>query len=195
MPDAKRPWQGAETRLRLKIFGRDTSDKMQPDAGYGWALHRLRRPILDEGEIAVPMSDLPDHIELTGAEYWTLREECGLSISEISEFHDVREDTIKKWGKFAPPGGAAAELIGLRMKIEVAARKALDVYMNALSQNPDIEGVDLYRFHTWAYPKSAPASEGLPHGAHNRLISKTADLLAANQVQVTIEYWSPDIAG
>ena len=195
MPDAKRPWQGAVTRLGLKISGRDTLGRQQPDAGYGWALHRFHRPTVDEGEIAIPVSDVPDHTELTGAEYRTLREECGLSISESAEFHNVREGTIKKWEKDAPPGGATAELIGLRMQIETAARKALDVYMNALSQNSAIEGVDLYRYETWAYPKSAPASEGLPHGAHNTLISKTADLLAANQVSVTIEYWSPDIAG
>ena len=176
MPNAKRPWQGA--------------DRKQSDAATGWALHRLRRPILNEGEIAVSASDLPDQAELTNAEYRTLREECGLSLSEAADFHDVREGTVKKWEKSAPPGGAAAELIGLRIQIDAAARTALEVYLNALSQNPDIEGVDLYRYQAWAYPESAPAAEGLPHGAHNTLVSKTADLLASHQVPVTIEYWS-----
>ncbi len=173
MPDFKRPRQGAETRL-------------------GWALLRLRPATLDQGQVVVQMSNDPDTAELTGAEYKTLREECGLSVSESANFHDVREGTVKKWEKTAPPRGAARELLTVRAQIDTAARTALEVYLNALAKNPTIEGVDLYRYEAWAYAESVPASEGLPHGAHNRIIAKTADLLADNGIPVKIEYWSPD---
>lgn len=192
--DSKRPWQGAETRLGIRIFGRDTVGKQQPEAGIGWALHRLRPSILAQGEAAIPMPNDPDTADLTGAEYKTLREECGLSVSEAADFHDVREGTVKKWEKTAPPPGAAFELLSLRRQIDAAARKALEVYLNALSNNSEIEGVDLYRYEAWAYAESVPASEGLPHGAHNRIIAKTADLLADNGISLKIEYWSPESA-
>lgn len=194
VPDCKRPWQGAETRLGLKIFGRDIAGKQQPEAGIGWALHRLRPSVLDQGEVAIQMSNNLDTAGLTGAEYKTLREECGLSVSELAEFHDVREGTVKKWEKTAPPRGAAFELLTLRAQIDMAAAKALELYLKTLSKSPDIEGVDLYRYESWAYAESVPASEGLPHGAHNRIIAKTADLLADNGVSVKIEYWFPDSA-
>lgn len=176
------------------IFGRDTVTKRQPEAGIGWALHRLRPPVLAQGEVVIPASNNPEVTNLTGAEYKTLREECGLSVSEAADFHDVREGTVARWEKVAPPAGAASEMLSLRAQIEVAARKALQVYQNALSQNPDIEGVDLCRYESWAYAESVPASEGLPHGSHNKIIAKTADLLADNGVSVKIEYWSPNRA-
>lgn len=183
MTDRKRPWHGPELRLGIKMFQR------HPEMGLGWALLRMRPHMLDDGEAAVPQADIPTSMDLTGAEYRTLREDCGLSILEAAEFHDVREGTIKAWEKASPPSGAAGELLGLRARIEASARKALDVYLAALAKRPEIGGVDLYRYEGWSYPDSAPAAEGLPHGAHNRLVSKTADLLAANQVSVTIEYW------
>lgn len=190
--DPKRPWQGAEMRLGLKIFGRYIGGRQQPGAGIGWALHRLRPSVLAQGEVTIEMSNEPDTAELTGAEYKTLREECGLSVSEAADFHDVRERNVEKWEKDAPPPGAAFELLTLRAQIEMAAGKALELYLNAISKNPEIDGVDLYRYEAWAYAESAPASEGLPHGAHNRIIAKTADLLADNDISVKIEYWSSD---
>lgn len=194
MTDPKRPWQGAETRLGLKVFGRDTAHRQQTEAGLGWALLRMRPSTIDEGEIKVPPTGTPDRIDLTGAEYRTLREDCGLSISEAAVFHDVRQRSIEKWEQTAPPGGAADEMVSLRSRIEAAAAAATEVYLDALSKRPEIEGVDIYRYEAWSYPESVPAEEGLPHGAHNRLISKTADLLAATGVSVKIEYWAADTA-
>ena len=66
--------------------------------------------------------------------------------------------------------------------------------MNVLSQYPETEGVDLYRSQTWVFPGSRAAAEGLSYGAHDTLVSKISDLLVANQVSVTIKYWTPDTA-
>lgn len=194
MADRKRPWHGAEKRLGLKLFGRNVTDRQQPDAGIGWMLLRLRPPVLEEGEVPVPPPDLPEHVDLTGAEYRTLREDCGLSLAETAEFHDVRQGTVKKWEADGPPGGAAAELAGLRAQIEAAANLAVRTYLDSLAERPEIDGVELYRYQAWAYPETRQADEGLPHGAHNRLISRTADLLATCYVPVRILYAEPGSA-
>ena len=191
MADRKRPWQGAKTRLGLKLFGRNVTDRQQPDAGIGWMLLRLRPPVIEEGEAPVPTPDLPEQVNLTGAEYRTLREDCGLSLAETAEFHDVRQGTVKRWETAGPPGGAAAELAGLRAQVEAAANVAVRTYLDALAERPEIDGVELYRYQAWAYPETRQFAEGLPHGAHNRLIARTADLLAACHVPVTILYAEP----
>ncbi|MYG27714.1 MAG: hypothetical protein F4213_17115 [Boseongicola sp. SB0677_bin_26] len=194
MADPKRPWQGAEKRLGLKLFGRGGAGSQQPDAGIGWMLLRLRPPVIEEGEVPVPAPDLPDHVDLSAAEYRTLREDCGLSLAETAVFHAVRQGTVKRWETAGPPGGAAAELAGLRAQIEVAANVAARNYLDALAERPDIDGVELYRYQTWSYPETRQGVEGLPHGAHNRLIARTADLLATCYVPVRILYAEPDSA-
>lgn len=191
MANRKRPWQGAERRLGLKLFGRDLTDRQQPDAGIGWMLLRLRPPVIEEGEVPVPAPGLPEQVDLTGAEYRTLREDCGLSLAETAEFHDVRQGTVKRWETTGPPGGAAAEMAGLRAQIEAAANVAVRTYLDALAERPKIDGVEIYRYQSWAYPETRQFAEGLPHGAHNRLIARTADLLAACYVPVTILYAVP----
>lgn len=193
MADAKRPWHGAETRLGVKI-GLTNFPGRGAETGIGWALLRLRPPILREGEIDVPAPAVPELVELTGAEFRTLREDCGLSLAEAAAFHEVRERTVKKWERDGPTEGAAAELTVLRARIEAAAETALEAYLTALSEGDDVQGADLYRYEAWSYPDSRPAAEGLPHGAHNRLISRTADLLASEGIPVSIVYWSPDTA-
>ncbi|MEM6726855.1 MAG: hypothetical protein AAF618_00020 [Pseudomonadota bacterium] len=190
--DPKRPWQGAETRLGVKMFGRGPKGSHPNEAGIGFALTRLRPPILAEGEETISASPELVSAELTAAEYKTVREDCGLSVAEAAVFHDVRERIIERWQDAGPPSGAARELLTLRAKIEEAARSALKLYDKALRENPTIDAVDLYRYREWSYEESVPASEGLPHGAHNRIIAKTASLLAEQGIPVRIEYWAPD---
>ena len=55
--------------------------------------------------------------------YYLLRERCGLSISEASDFHNTSLNTVKKWssGDRNPPEGIIAELRGLYRQIEAMA--------------------------------------------------------------------------
>lgn len=188
MAKAKRPWQGAETHLGLNIFGRDVGGRQRPSAGVGWALLRLRPPVINEGSVDILPTLAQIDLDLTGAEYRTLREDCGLSIAEAADFHGVREGAIKAWERKGPPSGAAGELATLRARIESAAAAALEQARRIVTERADMGGVDLYRYEAWAYPHSQPATEGLPHGAHNRLIARTADLLAVDGISVAIRY-------
>ena len=69
--------------------------------------------------------------------------------------------------------------------------------MNVLSQNPEIEGVDIYRYQSWTYPESVQAtrSVGVQTVPHFHLIfccvtSKTGRTDQASQEPVARNFRS-----
>lgn len=183
--ETKRQCPIPETILGLSIFG---GSENQPQAGIGWCLWRVRQPIEKQGEHLIINKPHVIPLKLTGAEYSTLRNDCGLSLKETAKFHDVRERTILNWDKTSPPPHAAGELANLRQQIEISANESLGLYHKLIAENPDISGVQIYKYHSGDYGVSMPAKEGLLHGAHNRIIIEVAYKLTAAQIPFEIIY-------
>lgn len=180
-----RPWDKPGQRLSLKIFARNMVDAQQPDAGIGWSLAEAKLNPTQTGEVPVP-PQIMGKIKMTPAEYKTAIESCGLSIQEAAAFHDVSRRKIDHWSQKGPvPEGVAGEIASLRAQLSESARQAV-----ALWKRKGCGPVDLYRYRVNEYPETQQAEEGLPHGAHNRLLALTKDALEEEGAAVKLRYAS-----
>lgn len=160
----------------------------------GWAALSvdLTPSIIASGRVDVDDIEISP-VRLNGAEYKLLRLDCGLSQNEAATVHGVKLRTIKAWeSENSMPGEeACTRLAALRASMDVAANKTLDIYREQTrAQGCEPELVDLYIYSGDNYPSSHAYAEGLPHGAHTRLVAITAELLAAYGITVTVRYAS-----
>lgn len=186
-----RPWSSTGVRLALKLGAAVGPKKeWQNNMGLGWVLTRLGLAPIKEGEAAVEAVARPAPAPLNAAEYRTLREDCGLSLREAAAWHNVAERTVSYWESGGPKPEVAQELLALRAQMQAAAVLAVEVAQQQISAHPEIMGqpIELVRYTAADYPLTQPAKEGLPHGAHNRLLSLTADALAQAGIGAVIEY-------
>lgn len=129
--------------------------------------------------------------EITGAEFATVIEDCGLHESAACDFFSVRRKTLQHWSRTAPPLGAADEIIQLRDKIETTARATAQMYADAISDGPELTGVDLHRYHYDDYGKTRHAADGLPYKSHCRVIARAAAMLEKQGIAVRIVWAMP----
>lgn len=183
-----RPWHRDQTRLGLKI----SSDR-NLGTGIGWWLYRLES-VGQHGEVNVP-GPRPSGVQLiyTAAEFAILRRECGLSQSEAIQYlGGPAQKTFSIWENKlgAPIGGGekrAEGLAGLRAAMDQAVQTSVALAKHKRDEDGVI-GIDLYAYRAGDYVTSKPALEGLPHGAHMRLLALTAAALTAEGFNVTIDY-------
>lgn len=176
-----RPWDRETLRVGLKLAG---------DA-QGWWLYRLEHAG-QRGEVAVPSGpDERARETMTAAEFAALRRECGLSQQEAREFLDVSQKTASFWeNKLGVPvenDGRARDLVALRAAMDRAVWTVVETAV-AQRDRSGVVDIDLFAYRAADYPASTPAAEGLPHGAHWRLLSLTADALARDGFNVSILY-------
>lgn len=144
----------------------------------GWAMRRspATQPETHEDSLwHIPSSGMA----VNPAEHRTLREDCGLSLRECAAWHRVSERTINLWeapSRGGPPSKAAAHLTALRAHLAVEARNAVD---QALAAALPGQPVEIGRYTSADYASTQYALLGLPHGAHNRMVSLAADILVA----------------
>lgn len=174
-----RPWDREKLRLGLKL---DTNR-------HGWWLFRLEH-IGDRGEVPIDQDTekmQPADYALTSAEFAALRRDCGLSQAEAREFLGTSQKTMSHWenrlGAPAQNYGRANDLAALRNGMANAVKATVN-----LAREKGTTDVDLFAYRAGDYSTSVPASEGLPHGAHWRLLTLTADALTAIGCNVTIRY-------
>lgn len=178
----KRPWDdtGARQRLGLKVGG---SPNRAAGLSIGWWLFKVASAKDRTGETPVPHSPIKGRA-LSAAEFRTLRAECGLSQSEAQELYGVAQKTISHWeNRRGATEEVALTLQALRSHIDDAVEAAV-----AQACELGAKTVDLYAYRANEYQSSTPASEGLPHGAHWRLLSLTASALMDKGVEVNITY-------
>lgn len=129
--------------------------------------------------------------DVTGAEFATLIEDCGLHEAAACAFFGVRRKTLQYWSRTTPPPGAADEIMALRDKIYAAARATVQMYVDAASDQAELTGVDLYRYHYDDYDKTRAAADGLPYKSHCRVIARAAEALEKQGISVRIVWATP----
>lgn len=193
-----RPWSRQGVRLGIKMHWQMTDNGGKQ--AIGWVLMRMGPGVHAQGETRVPQADLPRPRALTHAERRSLREDCGLSRREAAEWHGVTERTIGYWedGTGAPNEAADVDLMALRLRLDAAASQTVETAKAVIAVHPEIAGqpVDLAKYKPQDYPRTEQAREGLPHGAHNRLVNLTAAALAREGIDTIIDYrgageWDP----
>lgn len=128
---------------------------------------------------------------MSGAEYRTLREACGLSLRDAATFHQVGERTVAYWesGRSGIPQGAIAELRDLNAAIERGVAGALDVYRALLAEHGPAAAVALTRYRTIeVYAGTRAGREGLPLSSHAALLGRTMIALERAGAAVEIEW-------
>jgi DNA-binding XRE family transcriptional regulator len=98
------------------------------------------------------------------AEFKTLRESLGLTISTLVKIVDVDERTLRKWeaGKKQPPQGVVDTLIGFDDLVNKTAVEIFTQHQESM-KNGGQQGVVLERFvEVEDLVKAFPAFEGLP---------------------------------
>jgi DNA-binding XRE family transcriptional regulator len=98
------------------------------------------------------------------AEFKTLRESLGLTISTLVKIVDVDERTLRKWeaGKKQPPQGVVDTLIGFDDLVNKTAVEIFTQHQESM-KNGGQQGVVLERFvEVDDLVKAFPAFEGLP---------------------------------
>lgn len=98
------------------------------------------------------------------AEFKTLRESLGLTISTLVKVIDVDERTLRKWesGKKQPPQGVVDTLVGFDALVNKTAAEMIRFHQESM-KNGGQQGVVLERFvEAEDLVKAYPAFEGLP---------------------------------
>ncbi|MFT4766323.1 MAG: DNA-binding XRE family transcriptional regulator [Oleispira sp.] len=98
------------------------------------------------------------------AEFKTLRESLGLTISTLVKIVDVDERTLRKWeaGKKQPPQGVVDTLIGFDDLVNKTVVEIFTQHQESM-KNGGQQGVVLERFvEVEDLVKAFPAFEGLP---------------------------------
>lgn len=135
---------------------------------------------------------------MTPAEFDTRRRTLGLSVDETAALCGVQDRTVRRWQSGATPipddAGDALE------QLEDAMERAVDQAVKLAKAEAGRMPIALYRYrtaedqarsaHASSMPPGALAKGGLPLGAHAMMIGWAADALAAEGVDVRIE-WAP----
>jgi DNA-binding XRE family transcriptional regulator len=98
------------------------------------------------------------------AEFKTLRESLGLTISTLVKIVDVDERTLRKWeaGKKQPPQGVVDTLLGFDNLVNKTVAEIFTQHQESM-KNGGQQGVVLERFvEIEDLVKAFPAFEGLP---------------------------------
>jgi transcriptional regulator with XRE-family HTH domain len=128
---------------------------------------------------------------VTGAEYRTTREACGLSQQAAADFHRVGLRTIAHWEteRNRIPAGAADELRGLNASIARGVDEALNLYRELLAEHGPAEAVALTRYRSAEdYAGSRAHRDGLPWASHCALIMRTMLALERAGASVAIAW-------
>lgn len=178
-------------RLSLKVACRD--NKVQ----IGWAVIDLDmtasaksgRPLVARsGESPILHAD-DEFRPLSAAEFKTLRQSLGLSLSEAADYLDIRSTrTITAWesGRVDLPDGAAQELLSLQAHMKDGAAAAV---MEWRKHKDRCDSVELYRYRSQEdYVDSRSHAEGVPLGAHSKIIEWAAEALRTEGAEVFIMY-------
>lgn len=126
---------------------------------------------------------------MTPAEFDTRRRSLGLSVDETAALCGVGDRQVRRWqsGATPVPVDAAAGLEAL----EDAMARAVDEATRHTTDKVERGPVVLWRYRTQADLDRSPHARGLPLGAHAMMIAWAADALAAEGVDVRIEWASP----
>lgn len=123
---------------------------------------------------------------MTPAEFDTRRRSLGLSVEEAASLCQVQDRTVRRWqsGASPIPDDAAAALQALEDAMLEAVEQAVLFATDRVAAGP----VLLWRYRTQADQDRSPHAATLPLGAHAMLIAWTADALAAEGLEVAIEW-------
>ncbi|MCJ8313222.1 MAG: DUF1870 family protein [Saccharospirillaceae bacterium] len=121
------------------------------------------------------------------AEFKTLREALGLSISTLVKVIDVDERTIRKWesGKKKLPQGVIDSLVD----VDTLVNKTVEALFETFKQSAE-NSVVLYRFiEEEDLLTTYPEFEGLPMMTYGVVLQRLKLKLNALDVSVSIEYY------
>jgi transcriptional regulator with XRE-family HTH domain len=130
---------------------------------------------------------------MTGAEFKTIREACGLSVREFSKIIAVEERTIRYWeaGKQSPRTSDVAEaLFNIDVFLDKTANTVLQLVKSATAKPTEIvllryrEDGDLWT----AMPEWKP----LPVTCHAAGIARSRAALADLHIKTRIVYFEPN---
>jgi transcriptional regulator with XRE-family HTH domain len=120
------------------------------------------------------------------AEFKTLREALGLSISTLVKVIDVDERTLRKWesGKKKLPQGVIDSLVG----IDTLLTNTANALFEQVTKTPQ-ESVVLYRFiDEEDLLEQHPEFEGLPMSSYGVVLFRARQKLIDLGIPVSIEY-------
>lgn len=127
---------------------------------------------------------------MTPAELDTRRRMLGLSVDETAALCGVQDRQIRRWQSGAQP--IARDVPARLEALEEAMEHAVEEIV-ALATDKVLDGpVTLWRYRTAADQAQSPNARGIPLGAHAMLTAWAADALAAEGIDVTIEWASVD---
>jgi DNA-binding transcriptional regulator YiaG len=130
---------------------------------------------------------------MTGAEFKTIREACGLSVQDFSKIIAVEERTIRYWeaGKQSPRSPDVAEtLLSIDRQLDTTADAVLQLVKSAPEKPAEIV---LLRYREDGDLWSAlPEWQPLPATCHAAGIARSRAALADLHVKTRIVYFEPD---
>lgn len=126
---------------------------------------------------------------MTPAGFDTRRRSLGLSVDETASLCGVQDRTVRRWqsGDSPIPADAAAALDQLEAAMSEAVEQALARATDHVARGP----VVLWRYRTQADQDRSPHAATLPLGAYAMMIAWAAKALAAEGMDVSIQ-WAPD---
>ena len=130
---------------------------------------------------------------MTGAEFKTIRETCGLSVQDFAKIIGVEERSIRYWesGKQSPRSPDVAEtLLNIDQQLDTTAKAVLQLVKSAPELPTEIV---LLRYREdgdlWA---AMPEWKPLPATCHAAGIARSRAALADLHVKTRIVYFEPD---
>ena len=123
---------------------------------------------------------------MNSAEFKTLREAVGLSVSNVANLANVGERTVRYWeaGRNSPPQEISNRLSDINEMLERSANEAIKIYEEKM---PD--EVVLYRYVSdKELHKAHKGFKDLPVTVHAALLFRVKHYLNTLSVPVSIEY-------
>jgi transcriptional regulator with XRE-family HTH domain len=130
---------------------------------------------------------------MTGAEFKTIREACGLSVQDFAKILDVEQRSVRYWeaGKQSPRTSDVVEaLLSIDRQLSATAEAVLQLVKSASEKPAEIV---LLRYREdgdlWA---AMPEWKPLPTTCHAAGIARSRAALADLHVSTRIVYFEPD---
>ena len=130
---------------------------------------------------------------MTGAEFKTIREACGLSVQDFSKIIGVEERSIRYWesDKHTPRTNDVADAL---LKIDAFLEQTAHTVLQFVKSAPELPAdIVLLRYREdgdlWA---AMPEWKPLPVTCHAAGIARTRAALADLHVKTRIVYFEPD---